>query len=251
MQMTPTLSCNQRCIFCWRPIELLIPEHEWDDPPQIVEGCLSEHTRLLSGYGGATTTDLRKLDEAKKPKHVAISLAGEPTLYPFLPELIDAFHEQGMTTFVVTNGTNPEMVSKITPTQLYISLNAPDEETYKKVCNPVGNTWDNINESLELLRTKDTRTVIRVTLVDGLNIKSPEKYAKLIEKAEPDYIEAKAYMHLGFSRRRLPRSAMPSHEIVRSFAERLADELNYKVADEVEISRVVLLSKNGRVERIT
>lgn len=250
MQMTPSLRCTQRCVFCWRPIELLIPEHEWDDPPQIVEGCLSEHTRLLSGYGGATTTDLRKLDEAKKPKHVAISLAGEPTLYPFLPELIDAFHERDMTTFVVTNGTNPEILAKITPTQLYISLNAPDEEMYKKVCNPVGDTWKNISESLELMNKINTRTVIRVTLVNGLNIVNPDGYAKLINKAEPDYVEVKAYMHLGFSRRRLPRSAMPSHEIVRSFAEHLADELNYKVADEVEISRVVLLSKNGRVEKI-
>ncbi|MDI6888180.1 MAG: 4-demethylwyosine synthase TYW1 [Methanocellales archaeon] len=250
VQMTPSLRCTHRCVFCWRPIELPIPEHGWDAPAQIVEGCLAEHMRLLSGYGGATTTDLQKLDEAKRPKHVAISLAGEPTLYPLLPELIEAFHEQGMTTFVVTNGTNPEMLTKIKPTQLYISLNAPDEEMHKKVCNPVGDTWSDINKSLELMNNINTRTAIRVTLVNGLNMVSPEGYAKLIERAEPDYVEAKSYMHLGFSRRRLPRSAMPSHEIVRSFAERLADELGYKIADEAEISRVVLLSKNGKVERI-
>jgi len=249
--MTPTLSCNQRCIFCWRPIEMVVPEHKWDEAEAIVDGCLTEHARLLTGYGGAPTTNLQKLEEAEKPKHAAISLIGEPTLYPYLPELIKTFHKRDMTTFVVTNGTDPEMVARINPTQLYISLDAPDKETYMEVCNPVGDTWDNINESLELLRTKDTRTVIRVTLVDGLNIKSPEKYAKLIEKAEPDYVEVKAYMHLGFSRRRLPRSAMPSHETMRSFAGRLADELNYKVADEVKISRVVLLSKNGRVKKIT
>ncbi len=229
---------------------MVVPKHKWDEAEAIVDGCLTEHAILLSGYGGATTTNLQKLEEAKKPKHAAISLIGEPTLYPHLPELIKTFHKRGMTTFVVTNGTRPEMVARISPTQLYISLDALDKETYMEVCNPVGDTWDNINESLELMRTKDTRTVIRVTLVDGLNIKSPEKYAKLIEKAEPDYVEVKAYMHLGFSRQRLPRSAMPSHDIVHSFAERLADELGYEIADEAEISRVVLLSKNGRVEKI-
>jgi tRNA wybutosine-synthesizing protein 1 len=229
---------------------MLVPKHKWDEPKEIVDGCIATQIILLSGYGGATTTNLQKLKEAKKPKHAAISLIGEPTLYPYLPELIETFHKRDMTTFVVSNGTRPEMVARIKPTQLYMSLDAPDKETYTEVCRPAGNTWSNINESLELLHSKNTRTVIRITLVDGLNIKSPEKYAKLIEKAEPDYIEVKAYMHVGFSRQRLPRTAMPSHETVRSFAERLACEINYKIADEVEISRIVLLSKNGKVERL-
>ncbi len=249
VQMTPTLSCNQRCIFCWRPIEMAIPEHGWDDPETIVEGCIAAQMRLMSGYGGATTTNMQKLEEAKEPKHAAISLAGEPTLYPYLSELVETFHKRGMTTFVVTNGTHPEMIARIRPTQLYISLDAPDQETYKSVCNPVRDTWNDINESLEILRTKDIRTAIRITLVDGINLKGPEKYARLIEKGEPDYVEVKAYMHLGFSRQRLPRTAMPSHKTILEFAGRLAETLGYPIVDDVEISRVVLLSKVNEAKR--
>jgi len=38
-----------------------------------------------------------------------------------------------MTAFLVTNGTNPEAIGEVRPTQLYISLNAPNEETYRRV----------------------------------------------------------------------------------------------------------------------
>ena len=70
------------------------------------------------------------------PKHFAFSLSGEPTFYPRLPELIDELKKRNITSFLVTNGTNPEMLKKLIehpPTQLYLTLPAPDEETYKKV----------------------------------------------------------------------------------------------------------------------
>jgi len=53
-------------------------------------------------------------------------------------------------------------------------------------------------------------------------------------------------MHLGFSRLRLDRSAMPSHEEVMQFSREVARHLGYEIADESEISRVVLLSKDGK-----
>ena len=68
----------------------------------------------------------------------------------------------------------------------------------------------------------------------------------LREKASPDFVEIKAYMHLGFSRLRLDRSAMPTHEEVLAFSQELAKHLGYEIADESEISRVVLLSKDGK-----
>ncbi|RLF26567.1 MAG: 4-demethylwyosine synthase TYW1, partial [Thermoplasmata archaeon] len=42
----------------------------------------------------------------------------------------------------------------------------------------------------------------------------------------------------------------PSHEQVMSFGKKLADKLGYFFANEKEDSRVVLLSKNKKVERI-
>lgn len=88
-------------------------------------------------------------------------------------------------------------------------------------------------------------------MVKGLNMKDPAGYGKQISIANPDYVEVKAYMHLGYSRYRLSREAMPRHEEVMCFAQRIAEECGYKVAKDVELSRVVLLSKNGLTGRLT
>lgn len=217
----------------------------WDSPDRIVNDVLMEHKRLISGYGGSEFMDKTRWKEAFSPKHVAISLSGEPTLYPYLPELIEEFHKRDMTTFVVTNGTNPEMTEKIKPTQLYISLNAPDENIYEKACSPLDNSWENIKRSLEIMKGSPTRTAIRITLTKGVNIIDPEGYAHLIELAQPDYVELKAYMHLGFSRKRLLRESMPSHDEVLDFSSKVAKALDYCIADDSGGSRVVLLSKDG------
>ncbi len=252
IQMTPTIICNHRCLHCWRAVEVQaeIPAF-WDPPDKIVDSCLAEHRRLISGYGGSEAMDRMKWKEAFAPKHVAISLAGEPTLYPYLPGLIDEFHKKGMTTFLVSNGTNPRMLRKIRPTQLYISLNAPDEDTYEKACAPLGDTWESIKTSLEHLKNADTRTAIRMTLTKGVNMISPESYADLIRAAQPDYVELKAYMHLGFSRKRLSRDNMPSHEEVLDFSGKVAEALGYCIADQSRESRVVLLSEDGTQCNIT
>ncbi|MEA1945276.1 MAG: 4-demethylwyosine synthase TYW1 [Euryarchaeota archaeon] len=255
IQMTPTLSCNHRCLHCWRPVEMPVPlpaPSDWDSPVEIKGSIIREHKRLISGYGGSGTTDMDALREAQEPNQVAISLAGEPTLYPYLPELINLFHNDGMTTFVVSNGTQPEMIAKISPTQLYLSLNAPDEDTYLRVCNPCGNFWREIQESLEVLgRSRSrTRTAVRITLIQGLNMFDPEGYARLLRVCMPDYVEVKAYMHVGFSQKRLGRDAMPDHAEVLEFASEIGDEIGYRIADDCEISRVVLLSRDGQVERI-
>lgn len=246
IQMTPTLVCNHRCLHCWRAVDVPVEvPGMWDPPENIVKSCLVEQRRLVSGYGGSEFMDRTKWNEAFEPRHVAISLAGEPTLYPYLPDLIEEFHKKGMTTFVVTNGTNPVMVEKLKPTQLYISLNAPDKETYQKACAPLADTWENIKQSLEIMKGSKTRTAVRITLTKGVNMNSPEGYARLIGLAEPDYVELKAYMHLGFSRNRLTRDSMPSHEEVLDFSGKVAEALGYSIADHSEASRVVLLSKDG------
>jgi tRNA wybutosine-synthesizing protein 1 len=226
-----------------------VPE-KWDSPQDIVESCLTGQCRLVSGYGGSEIMDKMRWKEAFAPRHVAISLSGEPTIYPYLPELIEEFHKKDLTTFVVTNGTNPGTVGDIKPTQLYISLNAPDKEAYGKVCRPLGDTWENIKQSLEVMKDSEARTAVRITLTRGVNMSAPEGYARLIEAAEPDYVELKAYMHLGFSRMRLSRDNMPSHQEVLEFSKEVALTLGYHIVDESEASRVVLLSKDGAKRNI-
>ena len=252
VQMTPSIFCNQRCVHCWRPLEAFTVDHDevgviWDPPEEIVEACLQEQQRLISGFKGSAKTSGELFEEAMTPKHVAISLIGEPTLYPHLKELIEQFKARGMTTFVVTNGTKPDMISAIRPYQLYLSLTAPDETTYREMA--LAHFWDQIHDSLDVLYQLkgQTRRVIRVTCIAGMNMFNPAGYAALVGRANPDFIEVKAYMHLGYSRKRLTRSAMPPHARVKAFAEAIADELTafgypYTVADESEISRVILLA---------
>ena len=223
------------------------PPEGWDSPEKIVEESIACQRKLITGFGGSPNAIKERWIEGSEPNNVAISLSGEPTFYPYLPELIKEYENRGFTTFLVTNGTIPEMLAKVFPSQLYMSLDAPDLETYLKVCQPKSAAlWEKINESLSLMKQKNSRTVIRTTLVKGENMFKPEGYAELIKKASPDFVEIKAYMHLGFSRLRLDRSAMPTHVEVLEFAQTLAKYLGYEIADESEISRVVLLSKDGK-----
>lgn len=249
VQMTPTLECNHLCLHCWRPIDDPVSRQaDWTEPEDLLNGILHEQQRILSGYGGAETTDMTRLDEARSPKHVAVSLMGEPTLYPYLNELIELISERGLTSFLVSNGTNPEMLENLRPTQLYLSLNASDEELYRRVSQPSGNLWPKVQESLGLLREHTCRSVIRMTLARDLNMLHPEDYARLLAGAEPDFVEVKAYMHLGRSRMRLKRDAMPEHREVLDFAKALGEAMGYELAAEVPLSRVVLLS-SGRARR--
>ena len=179
--------------------------------------------------------------EALSPTHVAISLSGEPTLYSHLPELIDLLKVSGFTTFLVSNGTNPDVLSNCAPFQTYVSLPAPDEETYLRICRPAENYWDQIHESMSLLAKR--RSAVRVTLVRGLNDRSPEHYAAAFQDSGASYIEIKGYMYLGYSRKRLSREHMPEHAHVKEFAGRVTEFCDYRITQENSMSRVVLLER--------
>ena len=254
IQMTPALFyCTQRCLFCWRAQsgdlqmtwdETKLPK--WDAPEKIVEGSVKAQLRILSGYKGNPETNEQKFKEALTPRHVAISLTGEPTLYQHIGELIQTFHRRGFTTFLVSNGTAPSILAKLSeePTQLYISVCAPNREIFNRVCQPqIPRAWKKLNDTLELFSSVKCPTVIRITLARGLNMANPAGYAKLIEKANPTYIETKAYMHVGFSRLRLGYESMPDHQEIREFAEQVAKETSYNTIDESPESRIVLLSR--------
>jgi len=250
-QIAPSVNfCQQSCIFCWRPIEHTegIKLKEFDNPKDIIKGVIEGQRNLLSGFGGYEKVNKKKLREAQNPKQFAISLAGEPTLYPKLSELINELNKIG-TTFVVSNGLNPEVLKKIKPTQLYVSLDAPNEEIYKKVCRPsVKGAWKKLMKTLSLLK-KIKRSCIRITLVKGLNMFYPEQYAALIKKAQPMFLEIKAYMFVGYSRQRLDIKNMPRHPEIKEFAKKITKFSNYKIIDEKKESRVVLLMKKDSKSR--
>ncbi|MGM5488029.1 MAG: 4-demethylwyosine synthase TYW1 [Nanobdellota archaeon] len=257
-QMTPTLGyCQNRCIFCWRSLEDTEGtqmSEPLDDPKTIVDNSIAQQRKLLSGFGGNDKVNPEKLAAAQDPLHFAISLSGEPTLYPKLNELIDEVHVRGMTTFVVSNGLSPDVLRTLhPPTQLYLSVDAPNKDLYTRIDNSVlPDSWERFQESLAILATmKDaTRTTLRCTLIKGMNMTDAAGWGGLIKRADPLFVEVKAYMFVGSSRLRLTIENMPRHHEVRAFAEEIANESGYQIIDEKEESRVVLLMKEDTESRL-
>ena len=246
VQMSPTFFCDHRCVFCWRDIDYVWPKWQGpvDDPKDIVDGCIKAHIELLQGFKGNPNTIVERLNEIGKPLHFAISLTGEPTMYPRLPEMIDYLKEKGITSFLVTNGTISDMVEKLIdhqPTQLYISVYGSNKEMYQRTANPITkDAWKRLQKSLSMMN-KFKRNVMRLTLVKGFNFTDPEGYAKLIEKYKPMFVEAKGFSHIGHSQERLEVKNMPYHHEIMEFAKKIEDNSSYKVIDSKEESKVALL----------
>jgi tRNA wybutosine-synthesizing protein 1 len=258
MEFSPAAAlCENNCIFCWRPMEFMrfrrFKAKEADEPKTIYEKLLAERKKLLSGFPGDGKTNMNKYAESLLPSHFAISLSGEPTLYPKLPQLVRFLKAlpQTKSIFIVTNGQEPEMLSKLArspPTQLYLSVNAPNQALFKRINYPLHkDAWSRFVRSLEIMSRMKTRRVLRITMIKGMNMDDRfiEDYAKIISKAKPHFVEVKAYMWIGFSRKRLKQENMPFHKDIRAFAEKIAKAADFEVADEKADSRVVLLKAKG------
>lgn len=249
LQMTTSMSCANRCTFCWRGYKAPV-SREWDfeidDPKLIFENSLEEQKLLLAGFGGSGKAIRSAYENSKTVKHVALSLTGEPITYPRINELIDIFHKNGISTFLVTNAQYPEQIKNLKPiTQLYLSIDAPTKELLKEVDLPLfKDYWERMNLSLEYLSMKKERTAIRLTIIKNVNDIMPEKYAELINKGSPDFIEVKSYMFVGPSMQRLKKENMPLHEEIVEFSKRLLTYLpDYDIVSEHIPSRVVMFAK--------
>lgn len=274
IQSTPNLICNHNCVFCWRVQEKDIgieshfkvykedPESLenknkkfFDSPDEVIEGLLYGWKRIISGYGSQAiegTISNDKYKESLDPKHITFSLAGEPLIYPYMPELVQKLLERELTVFIVTNGTQPEAIKQfieqnVYPTQLYVTIPAPDKNTYVKTCKPeIKDGWEKINQTLESFKKYKGRTVGRLTVAKDINMLDVIGYAKLLEKMQPSFIEIKGVVHVGYSQKRMERDAMPYHDEVITFAKQLVVELkdNYKIVAERKDSKVAILSNN-------
>ena len=255
LQITPAVNhCNQTCLYCWRSQQFTEKTMDsYDEPEFILKEAIIQQQRLITGFKGDPRCDQQKWQEANQPNMVACSLSGEPTLYPELDSFFELCHNNDMTTFLVSNGTTPHTLENMhtLPHQLYISLTASNPELYKKINVPLINDgWERLNQTLELLNSLNTRTVIRHTLVSGWNMDDThiKEYSKLIEKANPDFIEPKAYVCVGHSRKRLTLANMPTHDAVLEFSKKLAAETGYHLIREKKDSRVALLAKRPDIK---
>ncbi len=256
IQATATIDlCNFSCKFCWRSFgpERFKANKEWDHPKILVDEFIQAQRELLSGFGGNPATSKEMFKGAMNPVHVALSLDGENTLYPHICELIKEISSRNMTVFLVTNGTLPQKLKEMldknaAPTNLYISVYATNEEDYKKVTNSfIPKAFEKAKESLKLFKDfnkTDCRTIFRMTLAKGLNMKDQEGYSKLIRMSQPRFVELKGYSHLGESKLRLGREAMPSMAEIEDFASKISAGTGYITKFRDDVSRVVIMARD-------
>jgi tRNA wybutosine-synthesizing protein 1 len=263
MEFSPAgMHCENRCVYCWRPMEfydsLKMEPEKVAEPKEILTKLMEERKKLIMGYYGDSRNDKQRLDESLLPSHYAISLSGEPTMYPKLPELIKYLKslEATKSIFLVTNGQEPDMIQRLQdedalPTQLYLSTNAADYDSFLKINKPkYSDSWQRWNKTLEMLKHLDTRTVLRITLIRNYNDQKEmiPAFASMLKQASPHFIEIKSYMHIGRSTNRLEHSNMLEMDEVRKFSEEIAKQSQiFSVMDESLVSRIVVLQNDQRI----
>ena len=141
MQTSPVVDqCNLACTYCWREPHMDTLELTDQDPLEL----LYESVRASSVdcYLGlvASKSSKRKMVRCSEPKTRCYFPQWRANLYRRLGEYIDLCHKHGMTTMLVTNGTFPKVLERLDPlpTQLYVSVDAPNKEIFDKVCKPNG-----------------------------------------------------------------------------------------------------------------
>ena len=262
MEMTPTaMNCENRCVYCWRPTEfydtLEMPPELVDEPDAIVENLIEERRKLIVGFYGDARNNKKKIDESLLPAHYAISLSGEPTMYPKLPQLIKYLKSLKATKsiFLVTNGQEPEMLQKLAeedalPTQLYLSTNASNRKMFYRINRPRHNdAWERWMKSLRFLADVNTRTVLRMTLIRDYNdnLQFINEFAEMMLQGDPHFIELKSYMHIGMSTKRLKENNMLDMGEIQKFSSELCEKIpEFSIMDESEISRIVVLQNQKR-----
>ncbi|KAL3695249.1 hypothetical protein R1sor_009325 [Riccia sorocarpa] len=257
METTPSLACANKCVFCWRHHTNPVGKSwRWkmDDPVEIVDAALDQHTKMIKQMKGVPGVKPERLQEGMTPKHCALSLVGEPIMYPEINTLVDELHKRRISSFLVTNAQFPDRITQLRPvTQLYVSVDAATKEKLKAIDRPLfSDFWERFTDSLSALRDKRQRTVYRLTLVKGWNVAELDEYVALLQLGQPDFIEIKGVTYCGSTQTSsLTMENVPWHQDVKDFAEAVvaATEGEYELACEHVHSCCVLLAKVSKFKK--
>lgn len=253
METTPSLSCSNKCVFCWRhgtnPVGTT---WRWkvDAPQDILEGALQGHYQKIKQMRGVPGVQAARFAEAFTVRHCALSLVGEPIFYPHINEFVGMLHERRISSFLVCNAQHPDNLRALKRvTQLYVSIDASDKQSLRKVDRPLHRDfWERFISCLDIIRERtDQRTVYRLTLVKGFNGSDVEGYADMVARGMPCFIEIKGVTFCGATNP-LRMSNVPFYDEVLEFVHALNTELQnrgleYDIATEHAHSCCVLLAQ--------
>ncbi|TDZ14434.1 S-adenosyl-L-methionine-dependent tRNA 4-demethylwyosine synthase [Colletotrichum orbiculare MAFF 240422] len=260
METTPSLSCSNKCVFCWRhgtnPVGTT---WRWVvDPPELIfDGVKANHYNKIKMLRGVPGVRAERFAEAMRIRHCALSLVGEPIFYPYINEFLGMLHAERISSFLVCNAQHPDQLAALKAvTQLYVSIDASNKESLRKIDRPLHRDfWERFQRCLDILREKrfKHRTVFRLTLVKGFNVDDEvEGYARLVEKGLPCFVEIKGVTYCGTSTASnagLSMSNVPFYWEVSEFVTALEKRLNemglkYGIAAEHAHSCCVLLASD-------
>jgi pyruvate formate lyase activating enzyme len=151
-----TQGCNFRCHYCYNPL-LVLPRNGSDEKEKGMSAFSPQNLFLF-------------LRERVGRLEGVVITGGEPTLHPDLPEFISDIKKLGYLVKLDSNGTNPEMLSRLIKAKLidYIAMDikAPWER-YEEV---VGAALDchKLQKSVKIIKESGLPYEFRTTVVPGL-----------------------------------------------------------------------------------
>uniref|UniRef100_A0AAQ6AI66 S-adenosyl-L-methionine-dependent tRNA 4-demethylwyosine synthase TYW1 n=1 Tax=Amphiprion ocellaris TaxID=80972 RepID=A0AAQ6AI66_AMPOC len=243
METTPSLACANK--HHTNPVGT---EWRWkmDPAEKILQDAVEKHQSMIRQFRGVPGVKPERYEEGLSVKHCALSLVGEPIMYPEINAFIRLLHFYRISSFLVTNAQFPQEIRSLVPvTQLYVSVDASTKDSLKKIDRPLfKDFWPRFLDSLRALGEKRQRTVYRLTLVKAWNVEEMQAYSELIALGQPDFIEVKGVTYCGeSSASSLTMANVPWHQEVVAFVQQLADMLpQYEIACEHEHSNCLLIA---------
>ncbi|CAI2183510.1 11497_t:CDS:10 [Funneliformis geosporum] len=220
------------------------------DPPEMIfSECLDNHYKMIKQMKGVPGIRADRFQEAFNVRHCALSLVGEPILYPHINEFVKLLHDKHISSFLVCNAQHPSRLRALDKvTQLYVSVDASTKESLKKIDRPLfKDFWERFLECLDILSQKGQRTVYRLTLVKDYNTEEIANYVELVGRGKPDFIEVKGVTYCGYGgASKLTMANVPYHSEVISFVDQLNKNLGetYEVAAEHSHSCSILIANS-------
>jgi len=171
--------CNFDCIYCELTPEK--PVIEYDNPPE-VDSIFEEVKESVKEYDF---------------DYLTITSNGEPTLYPYLSELIDKLKQLNKKLLILSNSStiyNKKIQNALKKLDVVkLSLDSVNEKTFKKIDRPHKSIELKkiIEGIIEFRKNYNKELIIEILVVKGINDKKEEFIAlnEVLKAIKPDRVD--------------------------------------------------------------